>query len=69
VISGLASTVKRSNLANSVASISAKELTSMSNQSTMDGALYGKFKGANITSNSGAPGGGYFDEVERCNFY
>lgn len=58
VISGLASTVKRGNLANSVASISAKELTTMSNQSTMDGALYGKFKGANIVSNSGAPGGG-----------
>ncbi|WP_258098882.1 SusC/RagA family TonB-linked outer membrane protein [Marinoscillum pacificum] len=58
VVSGLASSVKRSNLANSVASISSKELTSMSNQSTMDGALYGKFKGANIVSNSGAPGGG-----------
>ena len=40
VVSGLASSVKRSNLANSVASISSKELTSMSNQSTMDGALY-----------------------------
>jgi len=24
----------------------------------MDGALYGKFKGAEIRSNSGAPGGG-----------
>ena len=58
VISGLASSIKRSNLANAVGSVSAKELTSMSNQSTMDGALYGKFKGANITSNSGAPGGG-----------
>ena len=58
VVSGLATTVKRSNLANAVASVSAKELTSMSNQSTMDGALYGKFKGANITANSGAPGGG-----------
>lgn len=58
IISGLASSVKRSNLANSVASVSAKELTQISNQQTLDGALYGKFKGANITSNSGAPGGG-----------
>lgn len=58
VISGLASTVKRSNLASSVASISARRLTGVTNQQTMDGALYGKFKGANITANSGAPGGG-----------
>lgn len=58
VISGLATSVKRSNLANSVASISAKDLAGMTQQSTMDGAMYGKFKGANITANSGAPGGG-----------
>ena len=58
VISGLASTVKRSNLANSVESVGSDELTGISVQSTMDGALYGKFKGANITANSGAPGGG-----------
>ena len=58
VVTGLASTVKRSNLANSVAQISSKELAGIATQSTMDGALYGKFKGANITSNSGAPGGG-----------
>ncbi len=58
IVSGLATTVKRSNLANSVASISAAELTGVTTQSTMDGALYGKFKGAEIKSNSGAPGGG-----------
>ncbi len=58
VISGLASSVKRSNLANSVESVKADELTGIVEQSTMDGALYGKLKGANITSNSGAPGGG-----------
>ncbi|MEM7102434.1 MAG: SusC/RagA family TonB-linked outer membrane protein [Bacteroidota bacterium] len=58
VVTGLASSVKRSNLANSVASISSKELTGVTTQSTMDGALYGKFKGAEIRSNSGAPGGG-----------
>ena len=58
VISGLATTVKRSNLANSVSSISAERLTGITNQSNMDGALYGKFKGADIRANSGAPGGG-----------
>ncbi|MEQ1744024.1 MAG: SusC/RagA family TonB-linked outer membrane protein [Saprospiraceae bacterium] len=58
VVSGLATNVKRANLANSVATISARELTGVTNQSTMDGALYGKFRGAEIRSNSGAPGGG-----------
>jgi TonB-linked SusC/RagA family outer membrane protein len=58
VVTGLATSVKRSNLANAVASIDSKELTGVTSQSTMDGALYGKFKGAEIRSNSGAPGGG-----------
>ncbi len=58
VVTGLASSVKRSNLANSVASVSAAELAQVTNQQTIDAALYGKIKGANITSNSGAPGGG-----------
>jgi TonB-linked SusC/RagA family outer membrane protein len=58
IISGLASSIKRSNLANSVDLVKADELTGIVDQSTMDGALYGKFKGANITANSGAPGGG-----------
>ncbi|NND32975.1 MAG: SusC/RagA family TonB-linked outer membrane protein, partial [Saprospiraceae bacterium] len=58
VVTGLASTVKRSNLANSVGFIDGKTLTGTTVQSTMDGALYGKFKGANISANSGAPGGG-----------
>ncbi len=58
VVTGFATNVKRSNLANSVASISADKLTGITVQSTMDGALYGKFKGAEIRSNSGAPGGG-----------
>ncbi len=58
VVTGLASSVKRSNLANSVASIPARELTGITVPTTTDGALYGKFKGANITANSGAPGGG-----------
>ena len=59
VITGLASSIKRSNLANAVASISAKELTGVTTQNTIDGALYGKFKGADIRANSGAPGGGF----------
>ncbi|MDH3651498.1 MAG: carboxypeptidase-like regulatory domain-containing protein, partial [Saprospiraceae bacterium] len=37
VVTGLASTVKRSNLAHSVASIDAKELTGVTSQSTMEG--------------------------------
>lgn len=58
VITGVATSVKRSNLANSVESIDSKQLTGVTAQPTMDGALYGKFKGAEIRSNSGAPGGG-----------
>jgi TonB-linked SusC/RagA family outer membrane protein len=58
VISGLASTIKRSNAANSVASISADDLVGTTPAQTLDGALSGKFTGALVTSNSGAPGGG-----------
>ena len=58
VVSGLATNVKRSNLANSIATISAKELTGSTRQVTIDAALNGKIAGANISSNSGAPGGG-----------
>lgn len=58
VISGLASSVKRSNLANSVATVSASELTGVTPAQTLDGALSGKFTGALVTANSGAPGGG-----------
>lgn len=58
VVTGLASNVKRSNLANSVESIGAVELAGITSQPTMEGALYGKLKGADIRSNSGAPGGG-----------
>jgi len=58
IVSGLATTIKRSNLANSVASISSKELIGTTTQETVDGALYGKFTGANVSANSGAPGGG-----------
>ncbi len=58
VITGLATSLKRTNLAHSVASVSSKDLTGTVVQPTMDAALYGKFTGANISANSGAPGGG-----------
>ncbi|HUH47859.1 MAG TPA: SusC/RagA family TonB-linked outer membrane protein, partial [Arenibacter sp.] len=59
VVTGLASSVKRENLANAVATVSAQELVGTTSQSTVDGALYGKIPGVNITSTSGAPGGGF----------
>lgn len=58
VITGLASSAKRENLANAVASISSEELTESVTPQTLDGALQGKLTGANIVQNSGAPGGG-----------
>lgn len=58
VVTGLASSVKRSNLANAVSTVSGKELTGTTSQPTLDGALYGKLTGANIVQSSGAPGGG-----------
>ncbi|MEO8720865.1 MAG: SusC/RagA family TonB-linked outer membrane protein [Ginsengibacter sp.] len=58
IVSGLATNIKRSNSANAVASVSSKDLIGTAEQSSVDGALYGKFAGANISSNSGAPGGG-----------
>lgn len=58
VVTGLATSVKRSNAANAVASISAQEITGTTPPPTLDGALYGKFPGAIVNSNSGAPGGG-----------
>jgi TonB-linked SusC/RagA family outer membrane protein len=58
VITGLATSVKRSNLANAVATISAKELYGVAPAQTFDAALSGKIPGALITANSGAPGGG-----------
>lgn len=57
VVSGQASTVSRRNLANSVASVSAEELTRVSTQS-IDQAFEGKIAGAQISSSTGAPGGG-----------
>lgn len=58
VVTGLATTVKRSNLANAVATISGRELNGVAPAQTFDAALSGKVPGALITANSGAPGGG-----------
>ena len=59
VVTGLASSVKRSNLANAVSTVSGEELAGVTSQQTVDGALYGKLTGVNITQTTGAPGGGY----------
>lgn len=59
VVTGLATSVKRENLANAVATVSSEELVGTTGQTTVDGALYGKVPGVNITSTSGAPGGGF----------
>ncbi|WP_341843280.1 SusC/RagA family TonB-linked outer membrane protein [Chitinophaga caseinilytica] len=58
IVTGLATTVKRRNAANSVSTVSAKELTGAAPAQTFDAALSGKISGANIVANSGAPGGG-----------
>ncbi|MEA1786646.1 carboxypeptidase-like regulatory domain-containing protein [Arenibacter sp. GZD96] len=58
VVTGLATSIKRENLANAVASVSAAELAGITPPQTLDGALAGKFAGALITKSSGAPGGG-----------
>ncbi|HMH23851.1 MAG TPA: carboxypeptidase-like regulatory domain-containing protein, partial [Puia sp.] len=58
VVTGLATTVKRKNLANAVATISSKELSGVAPGQTFDAALEGKISGAYINANSGAPGGG-----------
>lgn len=58
VVTGLATSVKRRNLANAVATISSKELSGTAPAQTFDAALSGKVPGALISANSGAPGGG-----------
>lgn len=59
VVTGLASSTKRSNLANSVSSINADEISGKTDPQTLDGALQGKIPGVQIQSYSGAPGGGF----------
>lgn len=58
VITGLATSIERTNSANAVASLSAEDLVGKTPPPTLDGALYGKFAGAVVNQNSGAPGGG-----------
>lgn len=58
VVSGLATTVKRSNLANAVTRLDSKDLTGATSPVTTDGALQGKVAGANIVANSSVPGVG-----------
>jgi TonB-linked SusC/RagA family outer membrane protein len=57
VVVGRASEVARKNLANSVATVNAESLA-RAPAATVDQAVQGKVAGANIQSNSGAPGGG-----------
>ncbi len=58
IVTGLATSVKRKNLANAVATISSKDLTGGAPAQTLDAAMNGKVTGAYINANSGAPGGG-----------
>jgi TonB-dependent starch-binding outer membrane protein SusC len=58
IVTGLATSIKRRNLANAVATISSKELTGGAPAQTLDAAMNGKITGAYINANSGAPGGG-----------
>jgi TonB-linked SusC/RagA family outer membrane protein len=58
IVTGLTTNVKRSNLANSVATISNKQLNGIAPAQTLDAALNGKISGAYINANGGAPGGG-----------
>ncbi len=67
VVTGLASSVKRQNLANSVETISARELSGTTTNQTLDGALSGKITGGVISSYTGAPGGGISVKLRGIN--
>jgi TonB-linked SusC/RagA family outer membrane protein len=57
VVTGVATGVSRQNLANAVASVQGEDVQQVSSQS-IEHALQGKVVGADIQTNSGAPGGG-----------
>jgi TonB-linked SusC/RagA family outer membrane protein len=57
LIVGRAPQIIRQNLANGASVVKGEELNEVSSQ-TIDSALQGRISGANIQSNSGAPGGG-----------
>jgi TonB-linked SusC/RagA family outer membrane protein len=58
VVTGLASSIKRSNAANAVSVVKADQLVGTTKPPYLDNAMQGKVVGANIIANSGAPGGG-----------
>ena len=58
VVTGLSTSIKRRNLANSVSTINATLLDGIAPSQTFDQALNGKIVGATINANTGAPGGG-----------
>lgn len=58
VVTGLATNVKRRNLANAVTTISSKQLNEIAPAQTFDAAINGKILGAYINASTGAPGGG-----------
>ncbi|MFQ5753163.1 MAG: SusC/RagA family TonB-linked outer membrane protein, partial [bacterium] len=59
IVTGLATSVKRRNLANSVGTVSAKELVPAPAQ-TLERAMNGKMAGITVSQNTGAPGGGIY---------
>src|SRR6185295_16941174 len=58
VVTGAATGVERRNVANAVASVSAEQLVKQAPTASLEQALQGKLSGAQISANSGAPGGG-----------
>lgn len=58
VVTGLASSIKRENLANAITKIDSEDLVERTQPQTLDGAFKGKIPGVSIRSQSGAPGGG-----------
>ena len=59
VVNGLATSVKRSNLANSVATVTASQITGTTTPITVDGSMNGKIAGVTIQQNTSMPGGGF----------
>lgn len=58
VVTGTATSVARRNLANAVATVSAEQIGGAPPSESVEKLLQGKIAGANIETNSGAPGGG-----------
>ncbi len=58
VVTGFATTISRVNLANSVGTVTADDLKDGPEAETFEKMIQGKIAGANIETNSGAPGGG-----------